>query len=113
MLKMLVMAIYGIFLWNSNVALSEDMKTAEKWTCTRDDSIRLIRLYAPEKGLAPCKVFYYKRSPADPDDSAIESLQNSGAVKPIYYSTGNGEFCVRKLTQFKDERVAQGWNCVK
>jgi hypothetical protein len=112
MFKMLVLAIYGIFIWGSDFAFAE-MKTVEKWTCSRDDEIRLLRLYAPAKGEAPCKVFYYKRIDSDPTDAQQEAEQNSGDKKPIYYSTGNGGFCVRKMHAFLDDRKEQGWACVK
>jgi len=113
MFKMFVVAIFGIFLYSSDIALSADMKTAEKWVCSREDVTRILRLYAPEKGLAPCKVFYYKRVDSDPTDALQEAEQNAGEKKPIYYSTGNGEFCVRKMNAFKEEKIDQSFSCVK
>lgn len=112
MLKMLLVAIYGIFIWGSDFALA-DMVTVEKWVCTREDSTRLIRLYAPAKNEAPCKVFYYIRKSDDPTDAQQEAEQNSGVRNPIYYSTTNGGFCVRKMDAFRKEKTHQGWSCVK
>jgi hypothetical protein len=106
-----LMLVFSIYLF-SDMAFAA-MQTAEKWVCVRDEGTRVLRLYAPAKGEAPCKVFYFKRNPADPTDAIMEAEQNSGDVRPIYYSTGNGGFCVRKLDAFKAEKEAQGWHCVK
>lgn len=112
MLKMLLLAIYGILFWGSEFAFA-DMQTVEKWSCTREGELRLVRLYAPAKGEAPCKVFYYKRLADDPNDAKQEAEQNSGERKPIYSSVGNGGFCVRKMDAFLDEKAKQKWSCVK
>jgi hypothetical protein len=89
------------------------MVTAEKWVCTREGLTRTIRLYAPAKGEAPCKVFYSKRTADDPNDVKVEDEQNSGKVRPIYYSNGNGGFCVRKMDEFRKERFLHDWECTK
>ena len=113
MWKMLMVAILGVFVLNSQIALSADPITADKYLCTKTDLARTLRLYAPAAGEAPCKVFYAKRTNDDPNDVRIEADENSGVIKPIFYSTHNGEFCVRKLKEFREERVKQGWNCSK
>jgi hypothetical protein len=97
----------------SGIALGADMKTAEKWVCSRDGVVRVVRLYAPEKGASPCKVFYFKRDAADPSDAIAEAEQAAGIGKPIYYSTGNGGFCVRKMDEFLADRQAHRWACLK
>lgn len=113
MLKTLMVAILGVFLFNSQIALSADPITAEKYLCSKTDIARTLRLYAPAVGETPCKVFYSKRVASDPNDVQIEADQNAGLIKPIFYSNNNGEFCVRKMKEFREERVKQGWNCVK
>lgn len=113
MLKMFMVAVFSLLMLSSEVALSVDMKTAEKWVCSRDGLVRTLRLYAPEKGQAPCKVFYSKRAADDPDDSKVEQDQNDGKVRPIYYSNGNGGFCVRKMDDFRKERLEHDWSCTK
>jgi len=113
MLKMLMVAILGVSILSSQIALSADPVTVEKYLCTKVDLARTLRLYAPAAGETPCKVFYAKRTNDDPNDVKAEADENSGVIKPIFYSTHHGEFCARKLKEFKEERVSQGWNCVK
>lgn len=113
MSKMLMGLALVLFYLDSGVALGVDMKTAEKWACTREGLTRIVRLYAPEKGQAPCKVFYFKRDPSDPTDAKAEADQNQGLDKAIYYSTGNGNFCVRKMDEFIDDRKDHQWICQK
>lgn len=112
MFKTLMAAISVMFFLNSGIAIA-DMGTAEKWVCNRGDVDRVVRLYAPAKGEAPCKVFYFKRDPADPTDSKAEADQNAGTAKPIYYSTGNGGFCVRMMDRFIKDRQDHQWTCTK
>jgi hypothetical protein len=111
--KMLIGLILVLFYLESGIALAVDMKTAEKWTCVREGLTRVVRLYAPEKGQAPCKVFYFKRDPADPTDAQAEIDQAQGLDKPIYYSTSNGGFCVRKMDEFVHDRQVHQWTCQK
>lgn len=113
MRKILMIAIFSVLFLQSNYALAADPITAEKWLCTKDTLARTLRLYAPAKGEAPCKVFYAKRTTDDPNDVKIEADENSGVIRPIYYSTHTGNFCVRKMDEFKAERLKQGWNCTK
>jgi len=113
MWKMLMLAILGVFILEPQIALSADPITAEKYLCTKTDLARTLRLYAPAVGEAPCKVFYAKRTDDDPNDVKIEADENSGVIKPIFYSTHHGEFCVRKMGEFRAERIKQGWNCTK
>lgn len=113
MLKMLMVAILGVFVLSSQIALSADPVTVEKYLCTKADLARTLRIYAPALGEAPCKVFYAKRTNDDPNDVKVEAEENSGVIKPIFYSTHHGEFCGRKAKEFREERVNQGWNCVK
>lgn len=112
MLRMFVVAFFSVIMLNVE-AYAVDLKTAEKWVCMREGLTRTIRLYAPEKGQAPCKVFYSKRVASDPNDVEVEADQNSGIIKPIYYSTGNGGFCVRKMDEFRKEREDHEWSCTK
>lgn len=112
MFKTFMVAFFAILFLDSTIAVA-DMVTAEKWTCERDGVVRVVRLYAPAKGEAPCKVFYFKRDPADPTDAKIEADQNSGLLKPIYYAQNNGNFCVRKLNDFIKDREDHTWNCSK
>lgn len=113
MFKTLMVAVFVLLYFNSGIALAVDMVTAEKWVCERAGIVRVVRLYAPAKGEDPCKVFYFKRDPSDPTDSKAEADQNAGLDKPIYYSTGNGAFCVRKMNQFLDNQKDHNWSCVK
>lgn len=111
MLKTLLVVVFAVVFVQSEIALAE-MKTIEKWTCTKSGLTRLVRLYAPSKGEAPCKVFYYKRDPQDPNDAKTEEAQNSGLLRPIYYAVHDGGFCVRKMEYFLQARRDQGWDCV-
>lgn len=110
MRKILLVAVLSMLI-QSEYAFAADPVTAEKWLCTRDTLARTLRLYAPAKGSAPCKVFYAKRAADDPNDVKIEADENAGLIRPIYYSTYTGSFCVRKMDEFRAERIKQGWNC--
>ena len=103
-------AIVMFFMFDSFIAIAG---TVEKWLCTRQGVSRTIRLVAPTKGGAPCKVFYSKRFTNDLDDSEIEADQDAGRVKPIYYSTGNGDFCVKKMDGQLDDNRDHDWTCRK
>lgn len=109
MFKTLMVAFFALLYFNSGIALAT---TAEKVVCSKDGVDRVVRLQAPAKGQAPCKVFYFKRDPADPTDAKAEEGQESGVSKPIYYSTGNGGFCVRMMDRFLKDKRDHGWNCI-
>jgi len=109
MLKTFVVAIFAFFMVDS-IALAS---TAEKWVCSRDGLTRTVRLVAPAKGAAPCKVFYSKRPANDPNDVQTEADQDDGTIKPTYYSNGNGEFCVRKMNTLIDDKRDHTWTCTK
>jgi len=113
MFKTLVAIVSMLFFLNAEIALA-DMVTAEKWLCVNGVAKRVLRLYAPAKGEAPCKVFFTKRTPEDPNDVAMEAREAAGEVKPIYYSTGNGGFCVRMYDRFlKEKQDREDWICTK
>lgn len=109
--KVVMLVILGTLLLNSEISLGAN--TAEKWLCSRDGLERTIRLAAPSKGTAPCKVYFSKRTQEDPNDVATEAAQDDGTIKPIYYSTGNGGFCVRKMDDFREDKEAHRWVCSK
>lgn len=111
MFKMFMMAIVGILFLTSNIALGAN--TAEKWLCQRDGLKRTIRLAAVVKGEAPCKVFFSKRSDSDPNDVQVEADQDADVIHPIYYSTHNGGFCVRKMDDFREDKEKHLWECTK
>ncbi len=113
MFKTLMVAVLAVVFLNSGIAIGADPITAEKWLCTRDVHKRVIRLYAPARGEAPCKVFYTKRTEEDPNDAQTEAKEAAGEIKPIYYSTGNGGFCVRMMDKFVQDKKDHEWSCVK
>lgn len=104
---------YLLLLLISTHSFAETMITAEKWVCTSRGLTRVVRLYAPGVGQAPCKVFYFKRLASYPTDTIQEAAQNAGTVSPIYYSNGNGGFCARKLEAFIEDKKDHSWTCSK
>lgn len=112
MTRIILVAIFSMFV--GDIALADPtMVTAEKWLCLRGTAKRTVRLYAPSKEAAPCKVFYEKRLTNDPADAAIEAQENNGEIEPLYYSVSNIGFCVRKMDLFLKNLTEHGWSCTK
>lgn len=105
--------LFLFFLLSSCGSSLYAANTSEKWVCTNRGLVRVVRLQSDSVGSFPCKVFYFKRDKITSSDSAQETLQDSGSVKPIYFSTGNGGFCVRKMEVFIEDKKDHGWICSK
>lgn len=110
-LKILLVANFVVLSCDSRVAIASGVTTQEKWLCSKGDSKRVVRLTAPAGHRIPCKVFYYKRLNSDPKDSQIEGRQDLGDFKPLYYSNGSWDFCVRKTNELIQEKILQNWTC--
>lgn len=110
MLRFFIVVAVTIF-FHSSIALG--VNTAEKWYCSKDGYDHFIRLAAVSVGAHPCKIYYTERQPGDTNEVILQAAQDAGDIDPVIFSTVNGNFCVRKLKKYVEDKKAHGWVCTK